>query len=61
MTITPGALSIIYLHSAWVPEIAPRSSAYKVDMCSDTDINKHKHLPGWIRDIFEKDIYPAFD
>ena len=49
------------LHSAWVPEIAPRNSAYKVDLRSDTDINKHKHLPGWIRDIFENDIYPAFD
>lgn len=51
------------LHSAWTPEIAPRTSAYKVNLRSDIE-DRHKgysFLPGWIKDIFEKDIYPRFD
>lgn len=49
------------LHSAWVPEIAPRTAAYKVDLRSDINADNYKHLPNWIKDIFENDIYPAFD
>ena len=49
------------LHSAWIPEIAPRTSSYKVDLRSDTKANNFSHLPAWIREIFENDIYPAFD
>ncbi|NEO02172.1 MAG: hypothetical protein F6K50_44450 [Moorea sp. SIO3I7] len=50
------------LHSAWVPSIAPRDAKYKVDLRQDMDINKPEYfLPDWIKEIFEKDIYPEFE
>ncbi len=51
------------LHAAWIPEIAPRTSTYKVDLRSDLNVYdpKYSFLPGWIKDIFENDIYPAFE
>lgn len=50
------------LHSAWSPKIAPRNSDYKVNVREDMNASDSKYfLPGWIKEIFEKYIYPEFE
>ncbi len=48
------------LHAAWMPEMSPRTSSYKIDVRSDIEDLVDRHSTE-IRTMFEYQVYPHFD